>query len=202
MKVLIVDDHPLIRQGLRDALRQRGFDVVAEAASVAEAIAQIAHTNPNLVLIDLNLPDGSGLEIITWVRSISSSMRLVVLTLHDDDKQLIASLEAGAHGYLLKSAPIQELIASLEMVVASPKNFVAAGLHKALIKRSSNFDLSSREIQVLSHLKEGASNLDIAQALFLSQATVKSHLNSIYRKLGVSNLTAALEKGRREGLVK
>lgn len=201
MKVLIVDDHPLIRQGIKQALHHRGIEVVAEAASVAEALAQIAHANPDLVLIDLHLPDGSGLEIITWVRRISSSMRLVVLTLHDDDRQLIASLEAGANGYLLKTTPIHELIASLEMVDLSPTNFLAAGLHKALIKRSRGFDLSPREIEILNQLRDGSTNREISGALFLSQATVKSHLNSIYRKLGVTNRTAALEKGRREGLV-
>lgn len=109
ISVLLIDDHQVVRDGLRAALQNEGFNVIGEAATKNEAFAQIAHKDPHVIIVDLNLPDGSGLELITWARRVSPTIGIVVLTLNDDDTHLIACLEAGASAYVLKSDPVKEV---------------------------------------------------------------------------------------------
>lgn len=202
MKVLIVDDHDVVREGLKAALSRSGCEVVAEARGVKEAMAFIAHAHPDAVLVDLNLPDGNGLEIITWARSISKRIILIVVTMSDEDELLVAAMRAGAQGFIRKSAPISEILTALEMGEKSPTLFAAAGLERALRRRSDLHGLTARELEVLHHLGTGATNAQIAQKLYLSEATIKSHLASTYRKLGVTNRTAAIAQAREDGLLK
>ena len=202
MKVVVVDDHAVVREGLKGALTRVGIDVVAEAASVHEALAQIAHTNPDAVLIDLNLPDGSGLEIITWVRTISYTMGLVVLTMNGEDDFLLAAMKSGANAFISKGAPIGDVISALNLSVQAPSHFTAAGIREALTRKNQRYGLTPRELEVLALLPQGETARDIGRHLFLSEPTIKTHMAAIYRKLEVKNRTAAVTKARASGLLK
>ena len=195
-RVLIVDDHPVVRIGLENALIQARFIVCSQAASKSEAIAQIAHTNPNLILLELNLPDGSGFEVANWARSISDQIGIVILTLNDSPEFLLAALAARVSGFVLKSEPMSEVIATLERALVSPLSFTASGLQLALKNRAKLPTLSAREIEVLAILATGRTAKEIGKDLYLSEATIKSHLSNIYRKLEVKNRTAALALAR------
>ena len=194
--VLIVDDHPVVRAGLEQALIQANFTICAVAASKNEAIAQIARTNPKLILLDLNLPDGSGFEVADWVRGISDEVGIVILTLNDSPELLLAALAAQVSGFVLKSAPISEVIATLERALITPLSFTATGLQKALKTKDRLPTLTSRELEVLAILAGGKSTKDIARQLYLSEPTIKTHLASIYRKLEVSNRISAVAVAR------
>jgi DNA-binding NarL/FixJ family response regulator len=195
-RVLIVDDHPIVRAGLEQALIDSNFVICAVAASKNEAIAQIARTNPDLILLDLNLPDGSGFEVANWARQISSQIGIVILTLNDAPELLLAALAARVSGFVLKSAPISEVIATLERALVTPLSFTATGLHKALKARERLPMLSSRELEVLNILAIGKSTKEIAKQLYLSEPTIKTHLASIYRKLEVNNRISAVAVAR------
>ena len=195
-RVLIVDDHPIVRAGLEAALVEANFIICAVAASKNEAIAQIARTNPDLILLDLNLPDGSGFEVANWARQISSQIGIVILTLNDAPELLLAALAAQASGFVLKSAPISEVIATLERALVTPLSFTATGLHRALKAKERLPVLSTRELEVLNILAIGKSTKEIAKQLYLSEPTIKTHLASIYRKLEVNNRISAVAVAR------
>ena len=195
-RVLLVDDHPIVRAGLERALLKANFTICAVAASKNEAIAQIARTNPKLILLDLNLPDGSGFEVADWVRGISDEVGIVILTLNDSPELLLAALAAQVSGFVLKSAPISEVIATLERALITPLSFTATGLQKALKTKDRLPTLTSRELEVLAILAGGKSTKDIARQLYLSEPTIKTHLASIYRKLEVSNRISAVAVAR------
>ena len=125
MKVLIVDDHAVVREGIKSALERKNLQCIAEAHTKAEAIAQIARTNPDAIVVDLNLPDGNGLEIVSWVRKISATIGIVVLTMHDSDQYLLASMQAGASAHILKSAPLSQLVAAVEHSIVAPLSFIS-----------------------------------------------------------------------------
>ena len=201
IRVLVIDDHAVVREGLKRALTSHGFDIVAEAGSQAEGRAQIAHTNPDAIVVDLNLPDGSGFDLISWARNISKTLGIVILTLNDTDTHLVAAIKAGANAYILKSEPLIEVISAIEFSVKSPLSFSAKGLSSVIDSSSKSFQLTAREFDVLHLLPSGASTKAIACDLFLSQATIKTHLASIFRKLEVTNRTAAVTKARKHNLV-
>lgn len=200
-RVLIVDDHPLVRAGLDQTLTKAGFIICGHAASKNEAIAQIAHTNPDLILLDLNLPDGSGFEVANWAREISDDIGIVILTLNDAPEFLIAALAARVSGFVLKSAPISEVVATLERALVTPLSFTASGLNKALKAKAQLPTLSARELEVLTILATGETTKEIARKLYLSEPTIKTHLTNIYRKLEVSNRTAAIAIARENSWV-
>ena len=199
--VLLVDDHQVVREGLRVGLESADFKVVGEAASKREAIAQMAHKNPDVMVVDLNLPDGSGLEVVSWVRKVSNTVGIVVLTLNDDDNHLLAALQAGASAYVLKSSPLTEVISAVTHAFSNPLVFSAKGLGSAIARKEESFGLTSREFEVLALLPKGQKSSQIANELFVSEATVKTHLASIYRKLGVANRTEAVVTAIRHGLI-
>lgn len=201
ISVLIVDDHHVVREGLRAALLRANFNVVGEAASKNEGLAQVAHKSPDVIVVDLNLPDGSGLEIVTWARSLSKVIGIVVLTLNDDDEHLLAALQAGASAYVHKSAPLSEVISAVAHAFAAPLSFSSHGLSAALARKDLGFGLTARELQVLVLLPTGQKSSSIANSLFVSEATIKTHLSNIYRKLGVSNRTEAVAIGLRHGIL-
>jgi DNA-binding NarL/FixJ family response regulator len=199
IRVLIVDDHAVVRSGLASAFSIANFEVVGSAATVAEALAQIAHTNPDVVVLDLNLPDGSGLEIVQWVRSISKKMGIVVLTLNSGAEFVTAALKAGANSFIVKNAPVSEIVAAIEHCISSPSSFSAKG--SEMLAKSSSPLLTAREFDVLKRISLGFSNQEIAQQLFLSQSTIKSHITSIFRKLDVDNRISAIICARENGLL-
>ncbi len=200
-RVVVIDDHAIVRAGLREALTIHGYQVVAEAASIDEGRAQIAHMNPEVIVVDLNLPDGIGFDLITWARKISQELAIVVLTLSESDEYLLAAMHSGASAYVLKSAPITELLAAIEFSIKSPLSFSAKGIAKALTVKATGFNLTAREFDILAYLPSGASTKEISEKLFLSPATIKTHLASIFRKLAVSNRTAAVDLARKHNLL-
>lgn len=195
-RVLIVDDHPIVRAGLEQALLKANFTICAMAASKNEAVAQIARTNPNLILLDLNLPDGSGFEVANWARGLSDEIGIVILTLNDAPELLLAALAAQVSGFVLKSAPISEVIATLERALITPLSFTAAGLQRALKAKERLPSLSSRELEVLNVLATGKSTKEIARQMYLGEPTIKTHLTNIYRKLEVNNRISAVAVAR------
>jgi len=197
---VIIDDHAVVRNGVRKALEQRGGFHVFEAASRAEALAQIAKVNPTLIVVDLNLPDGNGLEIVQWVRSISSHTALVVLSFSEGDEFVLAAMNAGASAFVQKAAPLSELIASVEHALSSPETFSARDIAGAMKRTRNSFGLSQRELQILTQLHKGAPLKEFAESLFISESTLKTHLSSIYRKMDVKNRVQAIEKAKLSGL--
>jgi DNA-binding NarL/FixJ family response regulator len=198
-RVLVVDDHAVVRAGLSSALSQAEFEVVGSAGTVAEALAQIAHLNPDVVVIDLNLPDGSGFDIVQWIRSISKTMGIVILTLNSGTEFITAALKSGANSFVVKNAPVSEIIAAIQHCVTSPSTFSAQGL--STLMTSAKISLTAREIDVLKMISLGLSNQEISLKLFLSQSTIKSHITSIFRKLGVDNRVSAINFAREYGLL-
>jgi DNA-binding NarL/FixJ family response regulator len=201
IRALIIDDHAVVRSGIRRALESRGNIHVFEAASKAEALAQIAHVSPQLLIIDINLPDGSGLEIVSWVRTISTEMAIVVLTFNESDDFLLSAMRAGASAYVNKSAPLTELIAAVDHALAAPGSFAAKEIVDALQRKQLKFGLSQRELQILALLPSDEPLSTLAKSLFISESTLKTHLTHIYRKLDVKNRLQAGNVARKAGLL-
>ena len=195
-KILIVDDHPSVRSGVRRAIEGAGMRSCGEAATRDEAVAAIALHNPDGVILDLNLPDGSGLEVISWIREHSQTMAIVMLTMSDEYSHLLAAMKAGASAYVKKSAPLSQIIASLKAALAQPNNFSAPGMASIISTSKIAFDLTPRELSVLKAISLEGANKDLARSLYISEAIFKTHLASIYTKMGVSNRFSAINKAR------
>jgi len=198
MKLAIVDDHSLIRSGVSSALANTEFKVVAEATSVKEGAAVINSYKPDICLVDINLGTGNGLDLIKQSVATGIDSKFVVLTMHDDLETLELAKQAGAAAYVTKSVPIEQLIQVL-VAVSETKTFIKRGEIKAVSKR--DFGLTAREIEVLSLLPTGATALAIAGVLFLTEATVKTHLAAIYRKLNAANRAQAVSIGIENNLI-
>ncbi|ASY27596.1 two-component system response regulator [Candidatus Planktophila limnetica] len=201
LTVLIIDDHESVRAGVKVALARAGHICVGEAATIAEARAQIAHTNPQIIVVDLSLPDGNGLEIVTWARSLSQRIGIVVLTLNSAKDYLLTVMKSGASAYVEKNAPLAELISAIEHSAISPLSFSAQGISGVITRDLEANSLTHRETQVLQKLADGLSAGDIGLELFITQATVKTHLASIYRKLESKNRIQAIIVARKNGLL-
>jgi len=201
-RVLVIDDHPLIRSGIRRAISATDqLDLVGEAASKTEALAQINHHNPDAIVVDLNLPDGSGLEIIAWGRAISQRLGIVALTVQDLPEHVLACMQSGASAHVSKNAPISELIAAIQRSLKSPLTFQSRRITSAIALQNQGVGLTPRELEILEILPTGDTVTEIAARLFLSVSTVKTHLAAIYRKLGASNRVQAINAARRAGLL-
>jgi DNA-binding NarL/FixJ family response regulator len=195
-RLLIVDDHAVVRHGLKLACEHNGFQVVASLPTIAEARSAIAALNPQIVVVDINLPDGSGFELIQWIRKINNSLPIVVLSLNDSPEYVRAACSSGANAYVVKSAPIEELIAAIQFAINSPQSF------SSKVKASSyEFALTAREFDVLALMDKGFSNLQISVQLHISLSTVKTHVSSILQKLSAHNRVAALKVARDTGLL-
>jgi DNA-binding NarL/FixJ family response regulator len=202
--VLVVDDHELIRQGLVGAFgREPGMTVVGEAANVTGALKVYEEQGPEVVVTDPQLPDGTGLDIIRAIRRDNQKAGLVVVTMHSGDDQIFAAMEAGASAFVGKDAPSAEVVKAAKHAVLSPRSFLCAGLVGAMMRRASaeSTRLSDREHQVLVLLADGLGAGQIAQQLYLSESTAKSHIARIYQKLGASNRAQALVTAMRIGLL-
>jgi DNA-binding NarL/FixJ family response regulator len=198
MKLAIIDDHSLIRSGVSNALANTEFKVVAEAASVKEGAAVINSYKPDICLVDINLGAGNGIDLIKQSIATGIESKFVVLTMHDDSETLELAKQAGAAAYVTKSVPIEQLIQVLSAVSES-KTFIRRGEIKVVPKR--DFGLTAREVEVLSLLPTGATALAIAGVLFLTEATVKTHLAAIYRKLDAANRAQAVSIGIENNLI-
>jgi len=199
--VLIIDDHPLVRDGVRRSLTAAGFNCVGEAGSLKEAIAMIALHKPDVVTVDLNLPDGSGLEVISWARKNSATIAIIVLTLEDDLELISAACQAGAQGFISKSQSADHLISAINSVLAQPQVFISNQTIALLGREKFQGLLSPREMMVLTHLNGELSVVEIARAIFVSEATVKSHCASIYRKLETHSRRSAVARAKTIGLL-
>jgi len=200
MKVLLVDDHALIRSGVATALAQKNFEVVAEASSVSQGLAMLNTHKPEITLIDINLGSGSGIDLIKQAKKDGASSKFVVLTMHDDNQTLELAKAAGAVAFITKSAPTDRLLEVVQSVAAGVDRFLRAGEINTLPERK-DFDLTPRESEVLSLLPSGATANAIGAVLFLTEATIKTHLANLYRKLGAANRAQAVSIGIENKLI-
>jgi DNA-binding NarL/FixJ family response regulator len=201
IRVLIVDDHPIMRVGVAAILAaQPDLQVVAQAGTAAEAVRLFAAEKPDLTLMDLRLPDKSGVEAIRAIRAISPKAKIVALTTYEGDEDIHQALEAGAQGYLIKGMPHDALVKALYRVHAGHR-FLPQVVSQALSSRVPGSHLSQREQEVLQLLFAGKSNREIAEELAIKEATVKSHVSVILMRLNVSDRTQAVVEGLKRGLV-
>jgi DNA-binding NarL/FixJ family response regulator len=210
LKVIVVDDHELFRRGLIDLLEERGVQVAGEAALAEEAIRQAADVGPSVVLMDLSMPGMSGIEAIQRLTAAAPQARVLVLTMMTDDQHVMSALLAGACGYLLKDASVDQIVEGIRSA-ARGESSISPRIASRLIRRLrepesiepglSGSDLTPRELQVLELLAKGLDNAEIAQTLFLSQHTVKNHVSSLLIKLQVENRIQAAVRAVRGGLV-
>jgi DNA-binding NarL/FixJ family response regulator len=202
--VLLVDDHPVVRDGLRGMFSgEHGFEVVGEAASGDEAVTMTGALDPDVVLMDLRMPGGDGVTAIGRLVRGGSRARVLVLTTYDTDSDVLPAIEAGATGYLLKDARAEELFRAVRAAargeaVLSPS--VATRLLGS-VRRPAQEPLSAREQEVLALVARGATNREAARQLFVSEATVKTHLLHVYAKLGVNDRAAAVAEAFQRGLL-
>ncbi|MEY3434200.1 MAG: hypothetical protein RL057_580 [Actinomycetota bacterium] len=202
LRVLVIDDHAIVREGLRRLVnRDEGIKIVGEAASKKEAIAQISHHNPDVIVVDLHLPDGSGLEVVAWARSLSQSIGIVVLTMSNMPEHVLASMQSGASSHIDKTAPVGELVQAIKMSANKPLSFTARKLTEAIAAKNRGIGLTPREIEILEKLPSGDTILQIAAALFVTESTIKTHLSAIYRKLNAENRVQAINNARKFGLL-
>jgi DNA-binding NarL/FixJ family response regulator len=204
IRLLIVDDHPVVRDGLSGMFApDPGFEVVGEAADGAEAIRQALALHPNVILMDLRMPGTDGVTAITELARLGVPARVLVLTTYDTDSHVLPAIEAGATGYLLKDAPRDELLRAVRaaadgQAVLSPT--VATRL-MTRVRAPEAEPLSQRELEVLELVAAGSTNREAARRLFISEATVKTHLLHIYAKLGVGDRAAAVAEAVHRGLL-
>lgn len=199
--VLVIDDHPLVRDGVKKSLTAAGFNCVGEAGSLKEAIAMIALHNPDAITVDLNLPDGNGLEIISWARKNSSTIAIIVLTLDDDLDLVSAAAQSGAQAFISKSESAEHLVSAIKSVIAQPALFISRHTVALLGREKVRELLSPRERMVLTHLDGELSLAEIASEMFISLATVKSHCATIYRKLESRSRRSAVARAKTIGLL-
>ncbi|MEU8006529.1 response regulator transcription factor [Catellatospora sp. NPDC049111] len=203
--VLLVDDHPIVRAGLRATLEaDPGLRVVGEASEGDEAVRLARELCPDVVLMDLQLGPGiDGAAATARVRELPEPPRVLVLTTYDSDADILRAIEAGAIGYLLKDAEPADLLRALRAAAAG-ETVLAPSVATRLVsrERAPGISLTPREAQVLQLVAGGYSNSAIARRLFISEATVKSHLVQVFAKLGVDNRTAATAEGRRRGVIR
>jgi DNA-binding NarL/FixJ family response regulator len=208
-RVVVVDDHDLYRSGLVAFLRENRFEVLAEASSGPEAVEVTLREQPDVVLMDINLPGFDGVEAVRRISSASPEVQVVVLTVVADEPTVISALMAGASGYLLKDAPIEDVAIGVRSVLRG-ESLLSPRVARALVRRlhserppapGAAIALTDRERQVLEQLAAGRENAQIATALFISQNTVKTHVSNILEKLEVSNRVQAVVRAYREGLL-
>ncbi|MFI7412564.1 response regulator [Streptomyces sp. NPDC049627] len=207
VSLLIVDDHPVVRDGLRGMFESApGFEVLGEASNGEEALERAAALDPDVILMDLRMPGGGGVAAIAELTRRGARAKVLVLTTYDTDSETLPAIEAGATGYLLKDAHRDELFTAVRAAaqgrtVLSPA--VASRLVSAVRapRATGNEPLSAREREVLALVAKGTSNREIARELFISEATVKTHLTHLYAKLGVNDRAAAVATAYERGIL-
>jgi DNA-binding NarL/FixJ family response regulator len=207
LRLVVVDDHPVVRDGLRGMLgTQPDLVVVGEAASGTEALTVVAAARPDVVLTDLRMPDPSGSTLIRLLMERVPATRVLVLTTHDTDSDVLPAIEAGAIGYLLKDAPREELFRAIR-AAARGETVLAPSVAALLLTRIrpqrplTEGQLSAREREVLTLVADGRTNRETAALLYISEATVKTHLLHIYAKLEVTDRASAVAAGYRRGIL-
>jgi DNA-binding NarL/FixJ family response regulator len=214
MRLLVVDDHVLFREGLVSLIaRQPDMEVIGEGGTVSEAVDLILQLHPDLVLLDFNLPDGSGLDASRIILAEMPQARIVFLTIFDDDERLFAAIRLGAKGYLLKNIPVARLLASLRGVEKGEPAMAPDMVGRLMSEyaRSAGApqgrpdplsQLSARELEVLHELASGATNRQIAERLFISENTVRNHVHKILEKLALKSRRQAVVVAKQQGMGK
>lgn len=204
MRIVLVDDHPVVRAGLRALIDgDPEMTVVGEADSLTSAVDQVRALNPDVVLMDLNLGDGpGGAEATAAVRALPEPPEVMVLTTYDTEADILRAIDAGARGYLLKDAPPEELFNAIRRT-ARGETVLAPAVAATLVRRSSQaVVITEREVEVLELLARGLGNKEMARELFVSEATVKSHLSHIYTKLGVDTRAGAVSAAIEQRIIR
>jgi len=211
-RLLLVDDHTLLRQGLRRAVEDAGFDVVGEAGDGEEAVRLAVEFRPDLVLMDLSMPVMDGIEATGRLRHSVPEARVVILTMHGEEDTVARALRAGAVAYLLKDCSIDEVAATLRAVAAGDTDLSADLARTLLAELPGPLDpaptaipassLSQREVEVLQMFADGCSTVEVGQRLYISAKTVKNHLASIYEKLDARDRTQAVLTAVRMGIIR
>lgn len=208
IRIVVADDHPIVRAGIIGLLEaEAGLEVVGEAADGAEAVAVAASERPDLVLMDLRMPHLDGAAATARILAEVPGTRVLVLTTYETDDHILAAIEAGASGYLLKAAPQAEIVAGIRAVAAG-ETVLAPSIAAKLVSRVradaapvTSPSLSPRELEVLRLVADGRSNPEIARALFIGEATVKTHLLHVFEKLGVNDRTRAVTRAMELGII-
>ena len=201
IRVFSVDDHPLLREGIAAIINnQPDMQVIGQAANGKDAVQEFKKHQPDVTLMDLRLPDMSGIDAMIAIRAEYPEARIILLTTFEGDVEIKRALEAGARGYLLKSMPPKELIEVIRQVHAGKKR-IPPQLAAQLAEHMSDEALTTREIEVLGQIAGGNRNRDIAEQLFISEETVKVHIKHIMEKLGASDRTQAVAIGIRRGII-
>ena len=197
VRLLVIDDHDVVRQGLVSALGAHGFTLIETAASIKQARAKIAAFNPQAVIVDLNLPDGSGFEVVQWVRKSAPDAAIIILSLNEPSQYVSIARSSGANAYLSKSQSIEEIVTTLNFALMNPRSFTST----LNTRHDHTVVLTPREVDVLHLMAKGASNSEISANLYISTSTVKTHISSILRKFDCGNRSTAIMKAREKGLL-
>lgn len=201
VRILVADDHPMIRAGLKALIaKEPAFELVGEAVTGIEAISKTRELRPDVVLMDLKMPELGGLAAIQEIRKTDESVNIVIFTTFNGEEDIYRGLQAGARGYLLKDAPVEEVLRCIS-VVASGRRCIPADVAAKLAERMEFEELSARETEILKFLASGKSNKVIARMAGIGEGTVKFHVNNILSKLSVASRTEAVTLAARRGLI-
>lgn len=205
---MLADDHKMLREGLRRSMVERGFNVIGEARDGAEAVELAASLRPDVILMDVSMPEIDGVEATRQIRERHADVRIVMLTMHADQDVLADAIRAGANGYLVKDCSTDEIASAIETVAGgetalSPR--LAASMLAEVRRQEDQAEqtrvITKREEEVLQHIADGCSTPEVAEKLYISQKTVKNHLASIYQKLDARDRTQAVLQAVRMGIV-
>jgi DNA-binding NarL/FixJ family response regulator len=210
IKILIADDHPVVREGLIAMLsREVDFKVVGEAKDGLEALNKTKELSPDVVLMDLRMPEMDGVEAMRQIRSAMPDVKFIILTTYSDDDYIFSGIEAGARAYLLKDAPREDLFKAIRSVYRG-ESLIQPVVASKLLDRFSQLsrrapaseELSERELEVLCLMAKGAANKEISAELNIAQSTVKTHITNIFQKLGVNDRTEAVTRALKKGIIR
>jgi DNA-binding NarL/FixJ family response regulator len=202
IRILLADDHPSLRTGLASILNSHsGLEVVAEAATGSEALEKAAETQPDVLILDLRMPDGDGIETTRRLVEINPDARILILTTYDNEEDIFNALEAGARGYILKDTTSEEIIEAVRQVHTGNR-FLPPGVAARLADRMIRQSLTPRELDVLRLVSRGRTNKEIAAAMFISEETIKSHMKGLFQKLGVHDRAEAVAVALQRGLLR
>jgi DNA-binding NarL/FixJ family response regulator len=210
IKILIADDHPVVREGLFSMLnREVDFDVVGEAKDGMEAVNKTKELSPDIVLMDLRMPDMDGVEAMRKIKSAMPDVKFIILTTYSDDEYIFSGIEAGARAYLLKDAPREDLFKAIRAVYRG-ESLIQPVVASKLLDRFSELSrgtpsgegLSARELEILQLMAKGAANKEISAQLSIAQSTVKTHIANIFQKLGVNDRTEAVTQALKKGIIR